>query len=355
MCGVFGLVGLVGADSASSATKKKGWSFRQAQRFHKHHVVLDLHADTLYQMMRGWVDLGRFQRARDLDIPKLRRGGVSAQVFVMWVPPKKTRGRGQGWQYIKKMYAAYRRMLREHADVFEHAKWAHDIRRIQKKGKIAALLAIEGAHPFEGKLSHARTAIKWGLTYVGLTWNNSNAFATSALDERYRRRKRKGLTRKGRRLVRLLEKHRVLVDLSHAGRQTFWDVAKIAKRPFIASHSNAYRLRKHFRNLTDKQLLAIKKCGGVVGINFYTAYLRRHNHRKATIRDLLRHVLYIKKKIGVRHLALGSDYDGLITKPKGLQHIGYLPILTASLRGSGFSRRQLSAMLGENVLRLLAK
>lgn len=321
-------------------------------------IVLDLHADTLYQLMRGGrYDLGRWQKGRDLDIPKLRRGGVGGQVFVMWVPPRVMRRRGDGWRYLQRMYGTYRWMLRRYRRVFVHASRGHQVRRAHAQGKIAALLAIEGLHPLEGRLSRLKTIAGWGLTYAGLTWNNTNAFAMAAATERRRKKRGRGvwgLTKRGRKAVRLLEKHRILVDLSHAGRRTFWDVARMARRPFVASHSNADRLCGHYRNLTDRQLRAIRKAKGVVGVNFYTAYLRPgRTHRRAKIADLLRHIYYMRKVAGEAHIALGSDYDGMISKPAGLEHIGKLGRLRQALLRKGFGKKALRLLFGENVLRVL--
>lgn len=318
-------------------------------------LIFDWHVDTLFQLTRRWYDLRHKQPHRDLDLPRMKQGGLGAQVFSLWVPPRVMKKPGGGWRYLNRMVETFRKVLRYSGGMLVQARTAEDVRRIQRQGKIAALLGLEGVHPLEGQLDRVPILAQWGVVYVGLTWNNSNAFATSALDElRAKGRPLRGLTALGQKLVRLLEKHRILVDVSHAGQQTFWDVAKMAKRPWIASHSNAYRLCPHFRNLRDRQLKAIAKAGGVIGINFYTLFLRSgKQHHRATLQDVVRHIQYMVRVVGIEHVALGSDFDGITSRPQGLEHVGQLPRLIRTLQHHGFSSSQIRKILGENSLRVL--
>ncbi len=340
----------------SRNTKEAGlYTFARAQQFHRKNLVFDWHVDTLYHMTKSWYDFRKGKPGRDLDVGKMRQSGIGVQVFVMWVPPRMAKHRGGSWRHLRLMHRNFGRLLRSTKGVLEHARTVADIKRIRKQGKIAALLAIEGAHPLEGKLSRVKTIAEWGVVYLGLTWNNSNPFATSAKDEWYRKGYRKrGLTPKGRRLVRLLERYRILVDLSHSGRKTFWDVVRMAKRPFLASHSDSYVLRPHYRNLSDAQLRAIKKHNGVVGANFYTLFLRKgRKHGQATTRDVVRHIAHMVKVAGIDHVSLGSDFDGIRVRPRGLEHIGKLPNLTRELWKHGFRLNALRKILGANSMRVL--
>lgn len=328
---------------------------QKARAFHHRHIVIDLHADTLYQLRFRWYSLNKRQRRHDIDLPKLRQGGMTAQVFVLFIQPRWLKKKGDGWRALKKMHRSFLRILRESKGALVHARNAADVKRIKQQGKIAAFLAIEGLHPLEGDLGRAKELVSWGLTYAGLVWNNSNAFATSAKDaKRSKKMARRGLTPLGRKVVRLLEAKKVLVDLSHASKRTFWDVHKIAKRPYIASHSNAQAHCRHYRNLDDRQLRAIARAGGVVGINFYTLFLRNgRGHRRATLRDVIRHIDHIVGVAGIRHVALGSDFDGILSKPKGLYHVGHVPRLTRALYRHGYTQEALRLLLGGNVMRLL--
>ncbi|TNE48554.1 MAG: membrane dipeptidase [Deltaproteobacteria bacterium] len=330
-------------------------SLRETRKFHRQITVVDWHVDSVFQLTRRWYDFRKHQRKHDLDFSKMKRGGIGAQVFSLWVPPRAMKTKGGGWWYLKRMYRNYRRLLKLSNGLLVHARNADDIRRIRKQGKIAALLGVEGAHPLEGKLARMRVLARWGVAYLGLTWNNSNPFATSAKDEWYTKGfRRRGLTAKGRKLVRLCEKYKILVDLSHSGRRTFWDVAKMSRRPFIASHSNAYRLRPHYRNLSDKQMRAIAKSGGIIGVNFYALFLRKYKYRFRTqIKHVIKHIKYMMKVAGPQTIALGSDFDGIVYKPRKLRHIGHLPRLTLALVKAGFTPQQVRQILGENSLRVL--
>ena len=328
-------------------------SLQQIRRFHRRVPLIDLHADTMYRQMKHWLNLRKPQRWRDLDLPKLRRGGVGAQVFVLWIDPRKTKRPGDGWRALLRMYRGYKRLLKESRGRLVHARTAQDVRRIVKQGKIAALLAIEGLHPLEGRPYRVQTIARWGLVYAGLTWNNSNAFASSATQES-KGQGRKGLTARGRKVVRLLERHRILVDVSHLGPRAFWDVIKLARRPVIASHSNAKSVCSHVRNLTPRQIRAIAKTGGVIGVNFYPRFLRQGRHwRRASIRDILKHIKALARVGGWKTVALGSDFDGIPRGPRGLRHVGQLPSLTRALLKAGIKGKRLRGLLGHNVLRLL--
>lgn len=394
-----------------------GWEspeLRDIWEFHRQGVVIDLHSDTLYRLIQKWYDLRKWQEYGDVDIPKLRAGGVNAQVFAMFVLPKWVRKPGDGWRILKRMYAHYQKMLKESGGVLVHARNVDDIRRITGEGKIAALLGLEGLHPLEGDMQKLEEIASWGLMYVGLTWNNSNAFALSIHDEaRHKRAKRRqtsrdrknkskgkqqrtvkhptskdtnqlrrsrsdsaikgnaqdaaakvvrgtkykhlGLSDLGRRAVRMMEQRGILIDVSHASEQSFWDVIEMAQRPIIASHSNALSVCGHLRNLNDRQLQAIARNGGVVGINFYTYFLKNGpKHHQASIKTVVRHIDHIVRVAGIDHVALGTDYDGIDSRPVGLRHIGDIPRLTLALQKRGYSRPDLRKFLGENALRVWA-
>lgn len=338
--------------------------------------IVDLHVDTLMHLTKRWYDLRQSQRYRSVDIPKLRRSGVHGVVFVLFV---RSGLRGESaWRYLQKMLATYQRMLRTYPDTFSHVQTVYELEEARRQGKIGTMLAVEGAHAFGGKLAHVRDFLRWRPLYVGLTWDNSNVFATSARDEsrrcpklwprffregargpwrrkaRHFRRCGDGLTFLGKQLVQILEDAGIWVDLSHAGRQTFWDVMRIARRPVIASHSNAFALCSHYRNLTKRQLVAIKKNGGLVGINFFTRYLESGvPPEKVRMGRIIEHLRYFAKTMGSAHLALGSDYDGGITAPRGLEHVGRLLRLKRALHRTSQERALWRGFWGENVLRLM--
>jgi hypothetical protein len=207
---------------------------------------------------------------------------------------------------------------------------------------------MEGADCLSGKAEALAGWRNEGLRYLGLTWNNSNPFATAAADRGQRGR---GLTDLGRELVRESNRLGVLVDLSHASEKTFWDVYRESRAPIIASHSCAASLRPHLRNLDDEQARAIARTGGVIGVNFHQPFLRHPG--PATVDDVARHIAHLARVAGPEHVALGSDFDGLITAPEGLEDASKLPNLTAALLRQGLAAPDIRRILGENVLRVL--
>jgi membrane dipeptidase len=234
------------------------------------------------------------------------------------------------------------------------------------------------------------------MRYLGLTWNNSNSIASSAKDEveNLYSLKQIGLTEFGEKVVRECNDLGVMIDISHSGEKTFWDVINMTNKPIIASHSSVFNLCPHYRNLKDDQLKAIGENGGVVFVNFYPGYidstylmkaeiidmkydLERKNlaekydttsnaywyaeskmlkHEKSrivpSINDVIKHIKYISDLIGVDHVGLGSDYDGVEIMPIGLEDVTKFPFLTKKLLDSGFTVREVRKILGGNFKRI---
>jgi membrane dipeptidase len=230
-----------------------------------------------------------------------------------------------------------------------------------------------------------------------LTWNNSTDWATSAKDETDpdARLPRKGLSSFGKKVVRRMNRLGMMVDVSHVGERTFWDVMKVTRKPVIASHSSAWALSHHRRNLKDNQLRAIAKNGGVVFINFApwfidstysakeTALEERYKPRidsirgsikgddfikdqftaealkteyepiRPTLATLIDHFDYVAKLIGVDHVGIGSDFDGIPVTPRGMDDVTHLPNITRELLRRGYSETDVRKILGENFLRVL--
>jgi len=222
-----------------------------------------------------------------------------------------------------------------------------------------------------------------------LTWNYNLSWATAAAQEfKTTSQDGKGLSSLGKDVVRKMNKLGMMVDLSHVGEKTFYDVLDVATKPVLVSHSNAYKLTPHFRNLKDAQLEALKKNGGVVGVNFYSGFLDKNYEKRVKklykkqfglqgdytlsasdqygilsvenkhIADvplslLLDHIDYLVQKIGIDHVAIGSDYDGIESTPRGLEDVSKLPNLTKALLKRGYDQSDLEKLMGLNFLRIL--
>ena len=222
-------------------------------------------------------------------------------------------------------------------------------------GRVAAILHLEGAEPLAADLSDLETWYARGLRSVGRVWSRANAVAEgvpfrfpSSPDTG------PGLTTAGRELIRRCNDLGIVVDLSHLNEAGFWDVARVSSHPLVATHSNAHALCASTRNLTDAQLDAIGASGGVVGVNFAVSFVREDGGQVAAtaLEEIVRHVAYIADRIGIDHVALGSDFDGALV-PEALGGIAGLPKLVTALRAGGFDDQAVAKVTHRNWLRVL--
>jgi membrane dipeptidase len=233
----------------------------------------------------------------------------------------------------------------------ERATSADDFR----EGTVTAIVHMEGAEPIAPDLSNLEDWYDRGLRSIGLVWSRPNAFAEgvpfrfpSSPDTG------PGLTDAGRELVRACNRLGILVDLSHLNEAGFWDVAGLSDRPLVATHSNAHALSPSSRNLTDAQLDAIRESGGVVGVNFAVGFLREDggNEPSTPITEIVRHVDYLTQRMGVDHVAFGSDFDGALISEE-LGGAAGLPKLVEALRDAGYGDEAVAKITHENWLRAL--
>jgi membrane dipeptidase len=222
-------------------------------------------------------------------------------------------------------------------------------------GRVAAILHLEGAEPLAPDLSDLDTWYERGLRSIGLVWSRANAFA-EGVPFRFPSTPDTGpgLSAAGRELVRACNDLGIVVDLSHLNEAGFWDVARLSSAPLVATHSNAHSLCASSRNLTDAQLDAIGASGGVVGVNFAVSFLRKDGAQVAAtpLEEIVRHVEYIATRIGIDHVAFGSDFDGALV-PDALGGIAGLPKLVDALRAGGFDDEGIAKVTHRNWLRVL--
>jgi membrane dipeptidase len=220
---------------------------------------------------------------------------------------------------------------------------------------VTAIVHLEGADPLAPDLSDLEDWHARGLRSLGLVWSRPNAFATgvpfafpSSPDTG------PGLTVAGRELVQACNRLGILVDLSHLNEAGFWDVAGLSDAPLVASHSNAHALCASSRNLTDEQLDAIGRSGGIVGVNFAVSFLREDGSQlpdETPLSEIVRHVDYIANRIGIDHVAFGSDFDGAVV-PTELGGLAGFPRLVAALRDAGYDDAAVAKITHENWLRI---
>ena len=225
-----------------------------------------------------------------------------------------------------------------------------DVREAERKGKVAAMLSIEGGEAVEADLGVLRMLHRLGVRAMTLTWNGRNQIADGAAEARTKG----GLTNFGVELVGEMNRIGMVVDVSHISDAGFFDVIETTTKPIIASHSNCRALCNHRRNLTDEMIKALADKGGVMGMNFAPDFIdgRKEN---ATLERLLDHVGHVVKIAGVDHVGLGSDFDGIETTPKGLEDVARMPYLTEGLIKKGYKEDYILKILGENFLRVFSE
>lgn len=277
--------------------------------------IVDLHCDTIMYFYRG-ESLDGMQNTH-INLEKMKKGGCLAQCFAIFVPSHQTAERmgltDTPEEYFEKAYQAYLRELEQNKSGILPAGCVADIQANAAAGKMSAILTVEDAVTLNGTIEHLDEYYRKGVRMVALTWNyeNSLGFPQSKDPQLHQ----KGLKPFGVDVVRRMNELGMVVDVSHLSEGGFWDVAKYSAKPFVASHSCCRSLCDISRNLTDEQMIAIGKSGGVVGINFANDFLhpvadRRHD-RFTAISEVVRHLSHMARIAGVDALAIGSDYDGI--------------------------------------------
>lgn len=357
------------------------------KKIHQELLVVDGHNDVIIESILPGKDIGKRLKTGHTDLPRLQEGGVDVQVFAVWSDDKKYQ-KG-AFKHANDQIDALESMIQKNTSKIELAKNSADIDRIQQSGKIAALIGIEGGNMIEGSISNLEKLYDRGARYLTLTWNYNLPWASAAaIEVKTKGTKNKGLNEQGKAIIKRMNELGMMIDLSHAGKQTFYDVLSISTKPVLVSHSNAATLTPHYRNLDDKQLAALKKNGGVVGVNFYSEFLdsnfrsRVKRLYKAHFKDkaeanisvdkmysklpakvkykadapfehVLKHIDYLVSKVGIDHVAIGSDFDGINSAPQQLEDVSKFPILTKALLEKGYSQQDLAKIMGLNFLRVL--
>ena len=224
-----------------------------------------------------------------------------------------------------------------------------------REGEITAIVHLEGADPLAPDLSDLEEWYERGVRSIGLVWSRPNAFAEGVPFEFPGTPDTgPGLTDAGRALVRACNRLGILVDLSHLNEAGFWDVAGSSSAPLVATHSNAHALCASSRNLTDRQLEAIRVSGGVVGVNFAVSFLREDGseERDTPVEEIVRHVDYLAERMGIDHVAFGSDFDGAVV-PEALDGVAGFPKIVAALRAAGYDDAAVEKVTHANWLRVL--
>ena len=323
----------------------------EARALHADSVVIDLHADTLMWMQRGY-DL--FTRHRPplpfsafgyhLDLPRMVEGGLDAQVFGLVTWPFGLDG--QFASACAQVALLHEAAARRPADLVVVTS-ADELLAARRAGQRAGLLGLEGVHALEGDLDRLDALAGRGLRLVGLTHFTANAAAFPAAG--LGRSDGQGLTPFGLDVVDRARALGLIVDLAHVNPAGFRDALGRAQGPVVVSHTGVTGAHRHWRNLDDAQVRAVADAGGVIGILFAVNYLGW----RGGLNTVVRHLDHCRTVGGAGCVALGSDFDGAIVPIPPLTDVTALPRLTEALLRHGWPERDIRAALGENVLRVL--
>ncbi|QFR34223.1 dipeptidase [Ancylobacter sp. TS-1] len=308
-----------------------------------------------------------------LDAPRARAGGLIGGLCAIYIPSgdlvlKKADAKGH---YATALAAPLARapsldialemaaiaFRLERAGGWRLCRSTADIRAAAAAGVFAAVLHMEGCEAIGADLAALETFYAAGLRSLGPVWSRNNIFGHGVpFAYPMSPDTGPGLTPAGVELIRACNRLGIVVDLAHITEKGFWDVAGITDQPLVVSHSNAHALTPVARNLTDRQLDAVRESGGLVGLNFATTMLRADGREDARtpLADMVRHIRYLVERMGVAHVALGSDFDGA-TIPAEISDASGLPALVAALAADGFASGEIAAIRQDNWLRILAR
>ena len=374
----------------------------RARELHFSSLVVDTHADTISRAVDSGEDLGTDTGKGHLDLPRIRAGNLGVQwwscfVAAKHVPENKTLDRSLA------LLDALKRLCVDYPDDFEIARTAADCRRIVSQGRHAAVPCIEGGHAINESLAVLRMYHDLGIRYITLTHFNTNTWADASTDSA----RNDGLSEFGRDVVQEMNRLGMVVDVSHVSDKTFWDVIEVTKQPLMASHSSAWALCQHPRNMKGDMLKAVASNDGVVNVNFFPGFISESlrmaqerlekemwqeiedleklarrapvahwsgtpeyvEQQKAeigeryqaqwrempmpTVSDVVDHIEHMVQVGGIDHVGLGSDFDGIPNGPVGLEDCSKFPNITEELLKREYSDTDVRKILGENTMRVM--
>lgn len=323
---------------------------------------IDLHCDTLLVFAGEGGNL--YENKMKIDIRRLKKGGCLAQFFAVWLPDKVAReqmgidideGELDAWDdaYIARLLSEMKRELALHRDDIAFAGSFEDMKKNEAEGKVSAFLTIEDGRSIRGRIENLRKMYEEGIRLITLTWNHDNCFGRANYRDGIFGSRESGLSPFGKEAVAYMNELGMMVDVSHLSDEGFYDVAQIAKKPFVASHSNARALSGCSRNMSDEMIRILAEKGGVMGLNFAPGFLDADfSCKDSRVSDMAAHARYIVNCGGEEVLALGSDLDG-ITGNLEIDSPDKMELLWNGLKKTGFTERQLELIMRGNASRII--
>lgn len=353
---------------------------------HQKAFVLDSHCDTPLSLILG-TDPGKKNKIRQVDFIRMKEGGVDASFFAIYTsnslsPDQATR---RALQLIAQTYDA----IEKNPDKVSLATTVREGRALKANGMTAIYLGMENGSPIQKDLSLLRLFYRMGVRYMTLTHAGNNEICDSCAPKEKRWN---GVSPFGREVIAQMNRLGMMIDVSHISDEAFYDVLKYSKAPVVATHSCCRALANHPRNMTDQMIKDLAAAGGVIQINFYPSFLDdTYGARSAALLDaydeaeevfkanpksrkalaafnkaeldlvnsprppyqlVVDHIEHVIKLVGVNHVGIGSDFDGIAATPQGLEHVGKMQVITGELMRRGYQEEEICKILGENFLRV---
>jgi len=354
------LVICAAASQADDAARPNVVLTPEAAAIHSAGMLFDGHNDLPWEIREKGnssfdkLDISKPQPTLHTDIPRLRQGGLKAQFWSVFVPAEHEKT-GDALLQTLHQISIVKTMMQRYPETFEFASTANDIERIVKSGKVASMMGVEGGYSIEDELSNLQRLYDEGCRYMTLTHSKSLKWADSATDEPVSH----GLSDFGRDVVLEMNRLGMLVDLSHVSPATMKAALVTTKAPVIFSHSSARAICDHPRNVPDDVLPLVAKNGGVVMVNFFSAFivpttqLKLDKEARGSLHDVVDHIDHLVKVAGIDHVGIGSDYDGVRRLPEQLESVASYPLITQELLNRGYDKASIHKILGGNVMRVL--
>lgn len=304
--------------------------------------LIDLHCDTILKLVNSKDKIKLEKNNICIDVQKLKRGDYLAQFFAMYVDLEKySKPFNRSLDMIDRFYSE----IEDNCEDIAFAGGLRDLDQNRSEGKISAFLTIEEGGVLEGKLQNLRLLYKLGVRLITLTWNYPNCIGYPNFQWEH---KDKGLTSFGKEVVEEMNRLGMLIDVSHLSDQGFHDVARLSRKPFVASHSNARSITDHPRNLTDEMLRMLAEKGGVAGLNLEPDFLGDSGSLEA----IIRHVRHMKNTAAIDVIAIGTDFDGT-DHHTVIKDAGHMDILVDALLKAGFTPAEIDGITYKNSERVI--
>lgn len=308
-------------------------------------IIADAHCDVLIRLPESKGNI--FRNSHHVDIERMMKYEGYVQFMAACIDP--SYGREYSIRRVVRALDMYFEQEKMYSDAITLCRNLDETEKALEAKKVAVILTIEGGDVLNGDMSVLRLLYKLGVRLMTLTWNYRNEIADGCLDEI----SGGGLTPFGRDVIGEMNRLGMLIDLSHISERGFWDAVELSEMPVILSHSNARKICRHVRNVSDEQLIAVKNKRGVVCVNFYPKFL--NDSGKAGISDIIRHIEHIAGIIGTDHIGFGSDFDGIESLPEGMHGVQDLDKVINELRKLNYPQEDIEKIASRNVRRIIGE